>query len=41
MIRFNRFPIGFWPNFGSPQFVWNQKEVDRWKDCGITLTNTP
>lgn len=40
MIRFKKFPIGFWPAF-PPNFKWTKEEVLRWKKCGITLTISP
>ena len=40
MIRFDKFPIGFWACF-PPGFQWTKEEVARWKDCGLTLAMTP
>ncbi|MBR2988689.1 MAG: hypothetical protein IKC64_03085 [Clostridia bacterium] len=40
MIKFDKFPIGFW-NYYPPFFKFSEEEVLRWKECGITLTISP
>ena len=40
MIKFKRFPIGFW-NYYPPGFKFCEKEILRWSACGITLTISP
>jgi hypothetical protein len=40
-MKFEKFPIGFWGGFGFPWEETPEREVARWKECGITLTMTP
>lgn len=40
MIKFNKFPIGFW-DYYPPYFKFCEEEILRWKECGITLTISP